>query len=150
MYRFNYRFEGVSLYILNIIFAVFEIVIPRTSPIPVWHIFPLLLISLLYLALEYLAYENHKNVNYFFFSIIGFDRWINTSTYVIFCLTQCVLFFIIHYLIKGRAYFTESTAKATIETNDVDLDTFRARRLSDESLQKQNITTSRTVRVVAP
>ena len=67
-----------------------------------------------------------------------------------FCLAQCVLFFIVHYLIKGRAYFTESTVGTTMETNDVDLETFRAYRVSDESSQKQNMTPSKTVRVVAP
>ena len=139
----------VSLYVLNTIFAVFEMIVPRTRPIPVWHVFPLLTIQPLYLAVETLArkYEDDPSFDTLFYPDDRASQLVNTPFFLISCLIQCVLFFVVHYIIKARVYFTEPTIPTTVETNEHEIAAFGVRRLSDDSVQKQPKIRTPTVRV---
>ena len=84
--------------------------VPSTIPIPVWHIFPLLVIQALYVGLDCILYEYSSSQGNYFFAkeehIEGIQSWL----VVIFFLSNCVIFFLMHYLTKARLYLTEAGA----------------------------------------
>ena len=88
--------------------CAFEIVLPRTAPLPFFHLVPIILILALYLGLAYLTHATEG------FYVYGFlDNKTNSSGkvagYIIGILVAAiVIFLLVRYLIMLRVWLTET------------------------------------------
>ncbi|KAF2659150.1 hypothetical protein K491DRAFT_689514 [Lophiostoma macrostomum CBS 122681] len=107
---FNSAFSAwtnTSQHALNSVYAVFEIIFPRTAPLPFLHLLPIIVILALYLALAYITYATE---GFFVYSFLDTKR--NSSGkvagYIIGILVAAiVVFLIVRYLIMLRVWITE-------------------------------------------
>lgn len=98
---------NTSQHALNSAYALFEIVVPRTAPLPFLHLVPIIVILALYLALAYLTYATE---GFFVYSFL--DNKTNSSGkvagYIIGILVAAIIIFlIVRYLIMFRVWITE-------------------------------------------
>ncbi|KAI5467612.1 hypothetical protein BGZ63DRAFT_499378 [Mariannaea sp. PMI_226] len=94
--------SNVSQHGLNSLFALFEVIVPRTNP-PLWvHIPFLILILALYLALAYITYAAQGFYVYSFLDyhhvkgrgiVAAYIMGILVGSVIIFCLVWCVIWF---------------------------------------------------------
>jgi hypothetical protein len=93
---------------LNSVYALFEVIFPRTSSLPWIDIVPTIILLALYLGLAYLTHATEG------FYVYGFlDLQANSSgvvaAYIVGILVAAIIFFlIIRYLIMLRVWVTES------------------------------------------
>ncbi|KAF2703563.1 hypothetical protein K504DRAFT_507786 [Pleomassaria siparia CBS 279.74] len=91
----------------NSAYALFEIIFPRTAPLPFLYLVPIIIILALYLALAYLTFETEGFYVYDFL-----DTRTNSSgkvgAYIVGILVVAiVIFLIVRYLIMLRVWITE-------------------------------------------
>ncbi|KAH8813025.1 hypothetical protein F5884DRAFT_671125 [Xylogone sp. PMI_703] len=107
---FPTRFPGwsnISQHALNSVFAVFEIVIPRTEPPPWIHLLWLIVILVLYLALAYVTYAT-KGVYVYDFLDPGHGHRGRTVGYIFsIAVGICVIFAIVKGTFWWRIKVTE-------------------------------------------
>ncbi|KAF2756755.1 hypothetical protein EJ05DRAFT_76461 [Pseudovirgaria hyperparasitica] len=100
--------SNTSQHALNAVYALLEIIIPRTSPLPWWHLIPIIILLALYLGLAYLTHATQGFYVYDFLDIQEHGSGI-TAGYIIGILVgACVIFIIVKYLIWLRVWVTES------------------------------------------
>jgi hypothetical protein len=99
--------RNVSEHALNSVFALFEIITPRTESTPWLHSIPLVIILAAYLGVaEITAHDSHFYV-YDFLNEGTHSRGV-VAGYIIGILVGTIIVFgIIHFLIKLRRWFTE-------------------------------------------
>ncbi|KAJ9646516.1 hypothetical protein H2199_002565 [Coniosporium tulheliwenetii] len=99
--------RNVSTHALNSVFALLEIIVPRTEPMPWWHLIPLIILLAMYLGVAFVTYATQG------FFVYGFLDWRSSSGgavagYVVGILAaMCVLFVIVRYSIWVRVWATE-------------------------------------------
>ncbi|KAF2467677.1 uncharacterized protein BDR25DRAFT_266666 [Lindgomyces ingoldianus] len=103
--------SNTSQHALNSVYALFEIVFPRTKPLPFLHLIVIIVILALYLGLAYLTYATD---DYFVYDFL--DSTTNSpekvAGYIIGILVAAVIIFlIIRYLIMLRVWFTEKPGR---------------------------------------
>lgn len=99
--------RNISEHALNSVFALFEIIFPRTESTPFLHIIPLIVILGAYLGVAYLTLHDSHFYVYDFLdesihskgAVAGYIMGILGGTIVVFVA--------IHYLIKCRRWLTE-------------------------------------------
>jgi hypothetical protein len=99
--------SNISQHALNAAYALFEIVFPRTAPLPFLHIAPVIIILALYLGLAYLV---EAVDNYWVYDFL--DNKTNSpgkvAGYIVGILVAAVIIFlIVRYLIVFRIWVTE-------------------------------------------
>lgn len=100
--------SNVSHHALNSVFALFEITIPRTDPLPFLHIIAIILILALYLGVAFITYDDDHFYVYDFLNIQEHGSGV-VAGYIIGILAgSVVLFLIVRYLILLRKWITES------------------------------------------
>jgi hypothetical protein len=108
---FNSQFtvwSNVSQHAFNSVFALFEITLPRTNPLPFPHITAIIAILALYLAVAFITYDTDHFYVYDFLDIQKHGRGV-VAGYIIAILVGSVLIFVIvHYLIWLRKWITET------------------------------------------
>jgi signal transduction histidine kinase len=98
---------NTSQHALNSVYAIFEIIFPRTAPLPFLHLIPVIILLGLYLALAYVTYATE---GFFVYSFL--DNKTNSSGkvagYIIGILVAAIIvFLIVRYLITLRVWVTE-------------------------------------------
>lgn len=99
---------NVSKHIFNLVFAVFEIAVPRTDPLPWLHLVAVVLILALYLSLAYLTYATEHT---FVYTFLDYDEHSSGAVagYIIAILAGAIVaFVIVRYVIWGRRWVTET------------------------------------------
>lgn len=103
--------KEVSQHAVNSFFALFELVVPRTEPLPWIHAFWLVVILALYLALAYITYATKGFYPYSFLDPgpdgPGGRGWVAVYCVIILVATL-VIFLVVRYLILLRVWVTES------------------------------------------
>ena len=99
--------SNISQHGLNSFYALFEIVFPRTAPIPFFHLIPIIILLVLYLALAYVTFATEGFYVYDFL-----DTRTNSSgkvaAYIFGILAaSIIIFLIVRYLIMLRVWLTE-------------------------------------------
>lgn len=99
----------ISQHALNSVFALLEILLPRTSPSPPLHIVALVVLLALYLALAYLT---HHTQGFYPYSFLDPSRGSGRLAAYIFGIlaAACVIFGVVWVLIWLRRYLTETVA----------------------------------------
>lgn len=100
--------SGVSQHALNSVFALFEITIPRTDPLPFLHAIPIVVILGLYLGVAYITYDDDHFYVYDFLNIQKHGSGVVAGYIIGILVGAIVLFLIIRYLILLRKWITES------------------------------------------
>jgi hypothetical protein len=101
------RWSNVSEHALNSVFALFEIIVPRTTKTPKLHIIPLILILALYLGLAYVTLAVDHFYVYSFLDTRLHRRSIVAAYIIGILVGTVIMFFIVHFLIKLRRWLTE-------------------------------------------
>jgi hypothetical protein len=100
--------SNTSQHALNSVYALFEVIFPRTSPLPWIDIIPVIGLLALYLGLAYLT---HATKGFYVYGFLDLQK--NTSgivaAYIVGILAAAIIFFIVvRYLIMLRIWVTES------------------------------------------
>jgi len=109
--HFNNTYDvwsNVSQHALNSVFALFEITIPRTDPLPFFHAVAIVVILGLYLGVAYITYGDDHFYVYDFLNIQEHGNGIVAGYIIGILVGAIVLFLIIRYLILLRKWITES------------------------------------------
>ncbi|KAM0206745.1 hypothetical protein ACHAQD_012328 [Fusarium lateritium] len=126
--QFN-AWSNISQHGLNSLFALFEIIIPRTNP-PQWvHIVWLIFILAMYLALAYLTHATQGFYVYNFLDyqdvggrgiVAGYVFGILVGIIIIFCLVWCIIW-VRRWLTETKLGMDGKFARQPADTNDVEL-----------------------------
>ena len=100
--------SNVSQHALNSVFALFEITIPRTEPLPFLHTIAIVVILGLYLGVAYITHHNDHFYVYNFLDIKEQGSGVVAGYIIGILVGAVVLFLIIRYLILLRKWITES------------------------------------------
>ncbi|KAK7744093.1 hypothetical protein SLS53_003611 [Cytospora paraplurivora] len=104
------EFEGwsnTSQHALNSAFALFELVVPRT-PAPPWvHMFWVVIVLALYLALAYLTHYTKGFYTYSFLDIRAQGSGLTAAWIIAIAVVGCLVFSIVKGLIHLRLWLTE-------------------------------------------
>lgn len=100
--------SNVSQHALNSVFALFEITITRTEPLPFLHAIAIVVILGLYLGVAYITYDDDHFYVYDFLDIQKHGSGVVAGYIIGILVGAIVLFIIIHYLILLRKWITES------------------------------------------
>lgn len=101
--------RNISQHALNSAFALFEIIVPRTEPLPWSHLLWLAVILLAYLALAFITLAHQGFYTYAFLDyhrvggrgqVAGYILGITAALVIIFCA--------VHFLIRFRRWLTET------------------------------------------
>lgn len=98
---------NTSQHALNSVYALFEIVFPRTAPLPFLHIIVIVIVLALYLALAYLT---HAVDHFWVYSFLDNETHSHgvVAGYIIGILVAAIIIFlIVRYLIVLRLWLTE-------------------------------------------
>jgi hypothetical protein len=100
--------SNTSQHALNSVYALFEVIFPRTAPLPWIDVGPVIVLLALYLGLAYLT---HATKGFYVYGFLDLQK--NSSgtvaAYIVGILVAAILFFIvIRYLIMLRVWVTES------------------------------------------
>ncbi|KAI9684082.1 MAG: hypothetical protein M1829_003352 [Trizodia sp. TS-e1964] len=99
-------FSNISQHALNSVFAVVEIAMPRTAPMPWMHLVPLVLVLALYLAVGFLTYAAQGYYTYAFLDP-GRGRGLQAA-YIMGILGAVILIFcVVRGLVALRRWVTE-------------------------------------------
>lgn len=103
--------SNTSQHALNSAYALFEIVFPRTSPLPWLDIVPIIILLALYLALAYLTHATEGFYTYDFLDLSKHSSGI-VAAYIIGILVGAIIIFVlIRYIIFFRFWVTEKKLK---------------------------------------
>lgn len=99
--------SNTSQHALNSFYALFEIIFPRTSPLPWLDIIPIVILLALYLGL---AYVTHATDGFYVYDFLDLQK--NSSgvvaAYIVGILVAAIIIFlIVRYLIMLRVWVTE-------------------------------------------
>ncbi|KAF4987875.1 hypothetical protein FGRMN_10103 [Fusarium graminum] len=121
--------SNISQHGLNSLFALFEIIIPRTNP-PQWvHMVWLIFILAMYLALAYLTHATQGFYVYNFLDyqdvggrgiVAGYIFGILVGIIIIFCLVWCLIW-VRRWLTETKLGMDGKFAKQPVNTNDIEL-----------------------------
>jgi hypothetical protein len=100
--------SNVSQHALNSVFALFEITIPRTDPLPFLHAIAIVVILGLYLCVAYITYHDDHFYVYDFLNVQEHGSGVVAGYIIGILVGAIVLFIIIRYLILLRKWITES------------------------------------------
>jgi hypothetical protein len=92
---------------LNSVYALFEIIFPRTEPLPFLNIIPVVLVLALYLALAYLTYYTQGFYTYGFLDLQKNSSGIVGAFIVGILVVAIIIFLIVKYVILLRIWITE-------------------------------------------
>ncbi|RCI07992.1 hypothetical protein L249_7834 [Ophiocordyceps polyrhachis-furcata BCC 54312] len=110
--RFPTTFDAwrdLSQHALNSIFALFEIIVPRTSPLPWLHLLWLAICLLAYLAVAFITLADQGFYVYAFLDYRQAGGRAYVAAYVLGITFALVLIFCaVHFLIRLRCWMTES------------------------------------------
>ncbi|KAF2728301.1 hypothetical protein EJ04DRAFT_504279 [Polyplosphaeria fusca] len=98
---------NVSQHGLNSFYALFEIIFPRTAPLPFINLIPIVVILALYLGLAYLTYATQGFYVYSFLDDQKNSRGLVAGYIVGILVAGIVIFLIVRYLIVLRVWVTE-------------------------------------------
>ncbi|RDA93216.1 hypothetical protein CP533_6494 [Ophiocordyceps camponoti-saundersi (nom. inval.)] len=108
--------RNVSQHALNSVFALFEIVVPRTSPLPWLHLAWLALFLLAYLAVAFITLADQGFYVYAFLDYRQAGGRAYVAAYVFGITFALVLIFCaVHFLIRLRCWLTESKLKLAVK-----------------------------------
>ncbi|RDA82813.1 hypothetical protein CP532_1367 [Ophiocordyceps camponoti-leonardi (nom. inval.)] len=101
--------RNLSQHALNSVFALFEIIVPRTNPLPWLHLLWLALILLTYLAVAFITLADQGFFVYGFLDYRQAGGRAYVAAYVLGITAALVLIFCaVHFLIRLRCWLTES------------------------------------------
>lgn len=98
---------NISAHAMNSLFALLEVLLPRTAPSPWWHMGPLIILLALYLALAYVTYFDQGLYVYSFLNIQTNGSGVVTGYCFGILIGMVIIFVIVHFLVKGRVVLTE-------------------------------------------
>ena len=99
--------SNISQHALNSAYALFEIIFPRTEPLPFLHIIVIVFILALYLSLAYLT---HAVQGWYTYDFLNLDKHSSgvVAGYIIGILVgSIIVFLIVRYIILLRLWVTE-------------------------------------------
>jgi hypothetical protein len=106
-------YSNVSQHAFNTVFAIFELVIPRTSPTPFIHLIVLVVILALYLGVAYITLAVQHFYAYDFLDSSLHSRGVIAGYIFGILAITIVAFVMVHYLIVLRQWITEKTLHKT-------------------------------------
>jgi carbon starvation protein CstA len=106
-------FSNVSQHVLNTVFCLFEIFIPRTNPTPWIHLVPIIIILLLYLGLAYTTWGTEHFYVYDFLDDRLHSKGVIAGYILGILALAIVVFLIVHFVLLGRVKLTEEKWKKT-------------------------------------
>ncbi|KAH9881807.1 hypothetical protein J1614_000978 [Plenodomus biglobosus] len=99
--------SNTSQHALNSFYALFEIVFPRTQPLPWLDLIPVVILLALYLALAYLTYATQGFYTYGFLNLQEHSSGIVTAYIIGILVAAIIIFLIVRYVILLRVWITE-------------------------------------------
>ncbi|KAH8728623.1 hypothetical protein GQ44DRAFT_701720 [Phaeosphaeriaceae sp. PMI808] len=100
--------SNTSQHALNSLYALFEIFLPRTSPLPWLDIVPIVLLLALYLGLAYLTHATEGFYVYSFLDLQAHSSGIVAAYIIGILVGAIIIFLIVRYLIVLRVWVTEN------------------------------------------
>ncbi|KAF2836489.1 hypothetical protein M501DRAFT_1033588 [Patellaria atrata CBS 101060] len=100
-------YRNISMHGLNSLYALVEIILPRTPPHPWLHLVPIILILAAYLGLAYLTYHLDGFYVYDFLDDRIHSRGIVAAYCIGILVGTCIVFVIVRYVIWARVWLTE-------------------------------------------
>lgn len=100
--------SNTSQHAMNAAYALFEIVLPRTEPLPFLHLVPIVLLLALYLGLAYLT---HATEGFYVYDFLDLDKNSDgiVAAYIVGILVAAIIvFLIVRYAIVLRIWVTET------------------------------------------
>lgn len=107
---------NISQHALNSVFALFEIIFPRTAPLPFLHIIPIIVILGMYLGLAYVTYDTEHFFVYNFLNNKTHSHGVVAAYCVGILVVAIILFLVVRYLIMLRLWLTEKKMGMTGKT----------------------------------
>ncbi|KAH7394910.1 hypothetical protein DE146DRAFT_64957 [Phaeosphaeria sp. MPI-PUGE-AT-0046c] len=99
--------SNTSQHGLNSFYALFEIIIPRSMPLPWLDIIPTVVILAMYLGLAYLTYATEGFYTYDFLNLRTHSSGIVAAYIIGILVAAIIIFLIVRYLITLRVWVTE-------------------------------------------
>ena len=93
---------------MNSGYALFEIVFPRTEPLPFLNIIPIVILLALYLALAYVAFYTQGFYTYGFLDLQKNSSGVVGAYIIGILVAAIVIFLLVKYLILLRLWLTET------------------------------------------
>ncbi|PNS20436.1 hypothetical protein CAC42_5886 [Sphaceloma murrayae] len=104
--------NNISEHALNSVFALFEVLVPRTEATPWIHILPCVVLLAMYLGLTYLSYSINGFYVYPFLNEQKQGRGITAAFIIGILVVSVIIFAIVHFVIKFRRWLTETVFHA--------------------------------------
>ncbi|KAF9739362.1 hypothetical protein PMIN01_01996 [Paraphaeosphaeria minitans] len=123
--------SNTSQHALNSFYALFEIVIPRTEPLPFLHMIVIVFVLALYLSLAYLTHALQGWYPYEFLNLDEHSSGVVAGYIVGILVGSIIVFLIVRYLILLRLWLTEKKLGKTGKFSSRD-----HRRMRDEEAGK--------------
>ncbi|PVI03576.1 hypothetical protein DM02DRAFT_612059 [Periconia macrospinosa] len=98
---------NTSQHAMNAAYALFEIIFPRTEPLPFWHLIPVVILLAMYLGLAYVTYYTQGFYVYSFLDLQKNSRGIVAAYIVGILVAAIIVFLIVKYVIMLRVWVTE-------------------------------------------
>lgn len=98
---------NTSQHALNSVYALFEIVFPRTDPLPFINLVPVVVILALYLGLAYVTHATQGFYVYSFLDDKKNSRGVVAGYIIGILVASVIIFIIVRYLIVLRIWVTE-------------------------------------------
>lgn len=99
--------SNTSQHALNSFYALFEIVVPRTEPLPWLDLVPIIILLAMYLGLAYLTYATEGFYTYDFLNLQKHSSGIVAAYIIGILVAAIIIFLIIRYVIMLRVWVTE-------------------------------------------
>jgi hypothetical protein len=99
--------SNVSQHALNSVYALVEILVPRTSPLPWLHIIAVVIILAMYLGLAYVTHATQGFYVYSFLDPAENSRGVVAGYIVGILAASIVIFIVVKYIILARLIVTE-------------------------------------------
>lgn len=100
--------SNTSQHALNSVYALVEIVIPRTEPLPFLDIIPIVIVLALYLALAYVTYATQGFYTYGFLDLQKNSSGIVAAYIIGILVAAIIIFLVVRYLVMLRVWITET------------------------------------------
>ncbi|KAF2088210.1 hypothetical protein K490DRAFT_16992, partial [Saccharata proteae CBS 121410] len=102
-----YAWYNISVHAMNSVFALFEILIPRTNPLPWIHILPLIILLALYLAVAEITYGTQHYYVYSFLNTSTNGKGVVTGYCFGILIAMIIILAIVHGIQALRKWVTE-------------------------------------------
>jgi hypothetical protein len=99
--------SNTSQHALNSFYALFEIIFPRTSPLPWLDIIPIVILLALYLGLAYVTHATEGFYTYGFLDLQKNSSGVVAAYIVGILVAAIIIYLIVRYLIVLRVWATE-------------------------------------------